>query len=62
MFLKNEDIATLVNVVAALRSNNLTELAVQTQDIVDRAKESKQKRSDYVNKQQKILRGTYQGD
>lgn len=62
MYLNNEDTKLLVEAVAALHNSGHTVLAASLQEMLDRLKEIKKKRSDYVNKQNKILRGTYQGD
>lgn len=62
MYLNNEDTILLVEAVAALNNSGYTVLAASIQEMLDRLKEIKKKRSDYVNKQNKILRGTYQGD
>jgi hypothetical protein len=62
MYLNNEDTKLLVEAVAALNNSGHTVLAASLQEMLDRLKEIKKKRSDYVNKQNKILRGTYQGD
>lgn len=62
MYLNNEDTKLLVEAVAALNGSGHTVLAASLQEMLDRLKEIKKKRSDYVNKQNKILRGTYQGD
>lgn len=62
MYLNNEDTKLLVETVAVLNNSGYTVLAASLQEMLDRLKEIKKKRSDYVNKQNKILRGTYQGD
>ena len=62
MYLNNEDTKLLVEAVAALNNSGHTVLAASLQEMLNRLKEIKKKRSDYVNKQNKILRGTYQGD
>ena len=62
MYLNNEDTKLIVDAIAALHNNGDTELAKSLQEMLDRLKEIKKKRSDYVNKQNKILRGTYKGD